>query len=202
MDYKKKEYNSKTLRDYATDFIKYDTICTQAPMGSGKTKNLIKLLDDKMYKNKKIIIVSFRRSLLREYINMLPDFKYYTDIKDRKIDLDTHKKLIIQADSLYRIRGEVDMLVIDECTYTFEHMVTYVKKFKSQCVSALEHLLSTSTKVLAIDALLNEDYVNIIAQYRENIIYTKNTYKYHSDKSVTMYGNNMQSFYNRIMESL
>ncbi|KAI7889659.1 origin of replication binding protein-domain-containing protein [Mucor mucedo] len=160
MDYKKKEYNSKTLRDYATDFMKYDTICTQSAMGSGKTKNLIKLLDE-MYKNRKITIVSFRRSLLREYRNMLPGFKYYTDIKDKKIDLDAHKKRLIQADSLYRISGEVDMLVMDECTFTFEHIVTYVKKFKSQCVSALEHLLSTSTKVLAIDALLNEDYRNL-----------------------------------------
>lgn len=202
MNYKKKEYNSNTLRDYATDFIKYDTICAQAPMGFGKTKQLIELLDKKEYKNKKIIIVSFRRSLLRQYKNNLPGFKYYTDIKDRKIDLDVNRNLIIQADSLYRIRGEVDLLVLDECTYTLDHAVTYIKKFKPQCVSAIEHLLSTSGKVLAIDALFTDDYVDIISSYRNNTIYTINTNQFHKNKSVTMYGNDFQLFYNRMIESL
>lgn len=202
MHYKKKEYNSKTLRDYATDFIKYDTICTQAPMGFGKTKNLITLLETNEYKNKKIIIVSFRRSLMKQYKKVLPSFSYYTQIKDRKIDLDTHRKLIIQADSLYRIRGEIDMLVMDECTYTLDHLVTYVKKFKSQCVNALEHLLHTSGKILAIDALFTDDYVNLFTQYRKKILYAVNTYKFHQNKNVVMYGNDFQSFFNKMMESL
>ncbi|KAI7873268.1 hypothetical protein K492DRAFT_212076, partial [Lichtheimia hyalospora FSU 10163] len=76
-------------------------------MGIGKTKQLVNLCNN----FNKVIIVTFRVSLGREFLNKFKGFTFYQDIKG-VIDLDLLDKVIVQIDSLWRVQGVADLLRI------------------------------------------------------------------------------------------
>jgi|GEM_PF-3718493 len=196
----KNKYESKYVNKYSPILDIYDTLGVKAAMGLGKTKNLVEYINSSNYE--KHCIITFRRTLANEYKRILPDFELYSDVKERNIDLDNHKNIIIQVDSLYRIRGIPDVLILDEFRYTVDHMVTGIKKFRERCIDAFNTLMHESEKVIALDALLNDDYMDLIKMYRNSIYYDINTYKKHADKKLTVYGNDIHKFMNSIIDSL
>ena len=121
-------YEDTKVRDY--NFSNgIDTLMIKANMGMGKTKKLHNLFKD--FRNKKIVIVSFRRTLDREYIKKFDGFMLYEDIKMSTYDTDIYDKMVVQIDSFYKIRGEIDLLVLDEFTYTTMHLVERAKNKES-----------------------------------------------------------------------
>ncbi len=116
-------YSSKNIKKY--EFKEnFNALCIKANMGIGKTKALEPLLK----KYNKVVIVSFRISLDKQYVNNFPDFELYSDIKENTYETDIHPKIVIQIDSLYKLMGEVDLFILDEMTYTLNHLVTSAKK--------------------------------------------------------------------------
>lgn len=178
---------------------KYDTIVTKSCMGTGKTKNINKLIENNKYK--KILIVSFRISLDEEYVRNFKDFKLYSTIGDKIYDIDINNKLVVQIDSLHKIRGSCDLLILDEFTYTTTHLVEYVKN-KSESYETLVNYLKLSPKVIISDAYLTEEDINWISLFRENILYINNEYKKHNNKKIRNFKTNSSEFMESIINDL
>lgn len=112
-------------------------------------------------------------------------------------------KYITQIDSLYKIGNEkYDLLVMDEVTYTLEHLVTFVK-YKKRCNDTLERLIKETNKVIVADALIDQNYINYFKLLgRENdIISYYYTHQPYLDKTYTMVKNEAELRY-QIMEAL
>ena len=74
-----------------------------------------------------ILIIYFRVSLGEEIHEKLKPhgFEFYADLKG-VIDLKKHPRLIIQIDSLHRIIGNIDLLVLDETESLLSHLCSSV----------------------------------------------------------------------------
>lgn len=93
--------------------ITIHSLMIRANMGIGKTKQLEKLVK----KDKKVIIILFRRSLCKTTSSLFDGFQLYSDIEPEFIDLNIYNKIVSQIDSIHRVFGEADLLVLDEFTY-------------------------------------------------------------------------------------
>lgn len=193
---KKIEKKSNILDTYNLDNV--DALCINAPMGSGKTKNINNLI--KKYKN--IIFVTFRVTLINQLSINFKEFEKYSDIDDKIINLDIHNKVITTIDSLHRIVGECDLLIIDEFTYTLSHLVEYVKEREMVYSTLTQYLKNKETKVIALDALMTEKDVEFLTFFKENIEYLKYNYKLHDNKIIHNYNNNLGLFFNKITKDI
>lgn len=192
------EYCSETIIPYEFGPT-YNTYCLRAGMALGKTKALEKLFSNKKYK--KILMISFRKSLDKTYINKFKDFKLYLDINEDTYDLDIHNKLVVQVDSLHKVRGSCDLLVLDEYTYTSFHLVDFVKE-RTQCYKTLKEYVQYTEHIIVLDAYLNNYHLEWFKQLGRKIYYVKNTFKKHKDKKVINYSNNLGSFINNLKENI
>lgn len=177
----------------------HDTIITKSCMGTGKTKNINELIKTNIYK--KILIVSFRITLDEEYVRNFEDFKLYSKIDSKIYDMEDHNKLVVQIDSLHKIRGSCDLLILDEFTYTSTHLVEYVKN-KTESYDTFINYINLSPKVIVSDAYLTNDDINWINLFRKNILYIKNEYKKHKDKKIINFKTNSYEFVNSILNDL
>lgn len=187
---------SNCIETYNLDNI--DALCINAPMGSGKTKNINNLINK--YNN--IIFVTFRVTLINQLSLNFKIFEKYSDIDDKIIDLNIHNKVITTIDSLHRIVGECDLLIIDEFTYTLSHLTEYVKEREMVYSTLSQYLYNKNTKVLALDALMNENDIEFLTYFKEKIKYIKYEYSLHSEKKIYNYNNNLSLFFKNINENL
>lgn len=196
---RKEIYNENYMREY--EFLNdIDTIAVKATMGLGKTKKLHNLFNK--YKNKKIVIVSFRITLDKEYINNFDDFKLYSDIKETTYDTDINNRIVVQIDSFHRIRGKIDLLVLDEFTYTAMHLVDRVKYKEAVYNTLLEYFNNISTKIIIMDALLDLETIKWVSKRNRKIHYIENKYSKHSDKIVYRYNDKIGLFTEKIIENI
>lgn len=99
-----------------------------APMKIGKTKTLFDFLKD-FERNARFIILSFRILFTTEFVakaNKNADLNIvsYRDCPGRTIDMSTYPRVMIQIDSLFRLKlGKVplDVVVLDESESLFQH---------------------------------------------------------------------------------
>lgn len=181
--------NQKLLKSYSNFINDNSTVYVRSNMGTGKTKQLYQYLkevnseqyiyDKKSYKfvdvnnttsngnKKKILFVTFRKSLGKKYDNDLQKFEYYLNIKDKKINADQHPNVIIQINSLHRITGIYDIIVFDEISYTLDMFLNYCKQ-RVSVFDALKHILKTSDKVICLDAFLSNREVTFINNLRKD----------------------------------
>lgn len=196
--YKKQIYNDYKMKEY--DFEGCDTLMVKACMGMGKTKNLKKIFND--YKDKVIVIVSFRITLDKEYINKFDNFILYSDIKENTYDTYFNKKLVVQIDSLHRIRGNIDLLILDEFMYTSTHLVEKVKYREAVYNTLYEYIENKETKIIVLDALLDHNCIKWFSKQKRKIKYIHNTYEKHDDKNIFLYGNSIGSFTEKIINEI
>lgn len=192
-------YEDINMKDYHYD-NGIDTILVKAAMGMGKTKKLKNLFN--YHKNKKIVIVSFRRTLDREYTQNFEGFMLYEDIQSGTFDTNIHNKMVIQIDSFHKIRGEIDLLVLDEFSYTTLHLVERAKYKDAVYNTLIQYIRNLDIKIISMDALLDEYIVKWFYHQRRCIKYVENTYKRHSDIEIINYKNKIGVFVNDIIENL
>lgn len=188
-------YNDKRIINYDFEEINTKTIALKANMGLGKTKELVNLCR----KYEKIIIVTFRVSLGKEFIHKFEEFEFYQDI-DKVIDLDLHPKIIVQIDSLSRIQGNCDLLVLDECQYNLIQLVQ--SNYREQSYNSLISYIKNTEYMIAIDALFNDDMIGYLYTLRNDLVYIENEYKFHNDKKVINHKNNIGIFEKTLFENL
>jgi hypothetical protein len=194
------EYSTETILPYKFEST-YDTYCLRACMGIGKTKGLNELFNNGIYK--KIVIISFRKTLDREYVNNFKDFELYLDINENEniYDLEKHNKIVIQIDSIHKLFGKCDLLVLDEYTYSCFHLVEFTKERK-QCYDTLKEYVQKTKHIIVLDAYLNGYYLKWFKELGRKIYFVKNNYKKHIDKEIINYSNNIGPFIEAIIKYL
>lgn len=192
-------YKSPQMKEYGFhDGV--NTILVKAGMGMGKTKMLKNLFKD--YEDKKIIIISFRKTLDKEYVNNFEGFTLYEDIKMQNYDTDIYNKIVIQIDSLYKLRGSVDLIVLDEFSYTSMHLITSVRHKEGVYNTLYEYISEKNHKVIVMDALLDLKILKWFYYERKHIYYMENEYEKHKDKIIYKYNNKVGVFIKSLMNNL
>lgn len=179
-----------------------NTLCIKATLGLGKTNTLYDFLRKTLLKKyKSCLIITFRVSLCEKYVQDLMSFTSYQDIEESYIDSEVNPFVIIQLDSLKRIRGNYDLIILDEVTYSLTHLVTSVES-KKRCYDILEQILYEDNHIITMDALFDNDWLQYLNSYGRRIEYINNTFSIHKNKKIINFKNNTTALYDKIRESI
>jgi hypothetical protein len=173
------EVNGFSSVSYIDLLNEYDTVFVKGNMGCGKTEKIRSLVP--LYKN--IVFVSSKKSLAYHFSKNYPEFVLYDD-SDMKgtIDIEQHHKVIIQVDSLKRLIGQVDLLIVDEMIDLTSQLLSSINKTDS--IIAFEDYVASSHKRLIMDANLNRiDFFSLLVKL-ENSIFVKDSKIYHTSKTI------------------
>lgn len=178
--------------------MNYRSVFIRAGMKMGKTKALKEFFkalerhaeeeaarEGKPVEYPSICILSFRITFTLELHSKLDGFKVYNDPELKKsINSRIARKLIIQVESLHRVEGLYDYVVLDESE-------SIIGQFGSNNVrnlpisdSRFQALITRSKKVICMDAYLGERTVEVIKAIRgseDMVIY------YNHHKNATEY---------------
>lgn len=200
-DYKENENFEKYF--YESKFIepinfseKYDTYIYKANMGMGKTESLKNIVNT----YEKVLIISFRISLDIQYVKQFEDFKLYSDINSY-IDMDIEKKVVVQINSLHKVMGNPDVIILDEITYTLDTLLS-LEKNRDNCYDVLKQYMSSNIKLIIMDALIEKDIMNWISSFNKKILYIENTYKKHTKLKVNYYKHYWSQFRNDMVKDI
>lgn len=181
---------------------KIDTFLLKSTMGSGKTNMVYDFLKYNININYfSVLIVTFRRTLCEKYLEDLPGFEIYEKINKYQINKNDNPFVIIQVDSLKRIRSDYDLIIFDEYTYTMDQLMCSAKS-KKMCFDVMTQLCQENNHMIFMDAMLEDYWVDYISSFNRNIKYVKNTYSIHKDKKIVNYGNNEINMIKKIKTSL
>lgn len=132
-----------------------DCLVVRSAMGTGKTKSVVDYLSKRP--KQRVLILSFRVSLDEELQRKFPGAVLYSDKEAQKDGYISAKILVCQIDSLYRVMGNYDILIIDETSYTLSHLCKFVKN-APDCWDALKNFTRQANSVILMDAFM-EDYI-------------------------------------------
>lgn len=146
--------NQNNIGSYLPRLAKSDIVFMRSNMMTFKTQNLKELLP--LYK--RILVVSFRVSLLDSYVDTFAgfDFKMYSDVNGKI----TEDKVFVQIDSLFRVIGSFELIIFDEAVYTLEHLNSFVKR-KHEVWDALTQQIQSAKKIIVCDALLDNATIDV-----------------------------------------
>jgi hypothetical protein len=177
---------SKWIPKYSSTLPIGDILVLKSNMGTGKTFGLREIFGD----YKRILIVTFRRTLGRKYIEDFKKdgFKFYLD-KSFKGEI-TGDRIVVQVDSLQKVFGEFDLLFLDEIKYVNQHRLNFPQEKIPISKALIQHIRS-STKVIAADGLMSNAHIDWLKGISGNkTVYTiHNTYERFQDKSCYTYYN-------------
>lgn len=177
-----------------------DTIMVDAGMGMGKTKQLHNLIN--YYKDKKIVIVSFRKTLDREYTRNFEGFMLYENITMSTYDTDFYDKMVVQIDSFYKVRGKIDLLILDEFSYTVMHLIHRAKHREAVYNTLLTYIRDLNNKIIVMDALMDDFMIKWFYHQKRKIQYVHNKYKRHNNIKIINYENKVGIFTDDIIKNL
>ena len=121
-------------------------------MGSGKTKQMVKFVNKNL--NFPVLIISCKISLANDLKSNFSDFEMYNL---ETTDMKTSKHLIIQAESLHRLKLDYDIVIIDEA-FSLRTQMFSMKTHKEHITVNQWTLLKqirTCSKVILMDADVN-----------------------------------------------
>jgi hypothetical protein len=176
-------YSEPILRD----FPDCRTLFIRAAMKMGKTKTLIKYLNN-FYSNNssdKIVILSFRQTFSNAIKTSLKNggqpFDLYSDFRG-EIDLNLRPKVILQVESFFRLltHAAPDLLILDESESIIEQLESGLSRNSSYTWAVFEWLIKYSKKIICMDAHLSRRTSNVIMKIRpnkSNTFYQINTFQ-------------------------
>lgn len=163
---------------------KYESLLVKAPCGMGKTESIIPFLNQ-IGLDVPILTITFRRTLagkqFDEYLKY--GFIKYDDEYVKKYGLIEAHRLIVQIDSLHKVRGHYPIIILDEVVYTLIHIMDFVKE-KESVWNALRYHICNSKTLFAADAFLSNDIIEMIELCGKKPYVYYNTYPKQSDKTV------------------
>jgi len=171
------KYISSNL--YSSYLKGYDIICLKSNMNTGKTYSLPTLFND----FKRIIVVYSRISLNVAIHNKWKQygFELYSNIKDHFINTNINNRIVVQIDSLHRVSGQCDLLILDEIETTHEHLCgSRLLEKTSECFHTLMSYTKNTPKIIMSDANLKDETINHLLQTRtqqNKTIKIQNTYQ-------------------------
>jgi hypothetical protein len=130
-----------------------------------------------------VVALTARRSQASDlHHQRIENFEEYRDLKDPRIDLSLHSKLIIQIDSLVRVDTErvqkIDLLVLDELETLLDQLYF---NGTPELVEAFSKILRLSTHIVIADAFLEPFAWELVAflagVHDDEIVHVTNSYK-------------------------
>ncbi|AMQ10530.1 putative helicase [Brazilian marseillevirus] len=157
-----------------------DCLIVRSAMGTGKTKAVVDYM--KQRPNERVLILSFRISLDEELQRKFPGAVLYSDARAQKNGYITSDILVCQIDSLYRVMGTYDILVIDETSYTLSHLCKFAKN-ASDCWDALKSFVKNAKSVILMDAFMADYIPKLFQSLGRETWCIENTWKPHEEKT-------------------
>lgn len=175
------EHRLPSLQQY---LINHDILCVKSDMNTGKTfqiENFVRNLPPES----RIVMFSFRRSLTNELYTSFEKYGFisYLDIDTYNI---SNNRIIVQIDSLYRVRGKYDYVILDEVVYTLNHLIRFPER-KKEIADNLIRLINNAKKIIVLDALLDDGVIDFLKSFNRSIMILHNTYKSFTNRTVNMY---------------
>jgi len=143
------KYNKKKM---IQDWMNSDkgVLKLKSPMGSAKSNGIDLVIKEAHKKGLKVILVSNRVSVAKDFIDKYNDMVFYQDPDADKGD----KSLVVQYDSLYRFKlSNYDIAIFDEYASLLLHHRGNLTT-NSNINAVMFNILSTTKKVLIADAFL------------------------------------------------
>lgn len=167
----------KCITEIYTDFVMHDfplhpSLCIKAEMKMGKTKALKKYINT--YFNgmvqPTIVMVSFRQTFSSSIASSFENFTLYSEVEGN-INLGVCNRLIIQVESLYRIKvsnssDPVDLVVLDESESIFQQFSSGLHKYFNASFAVFTWLIKTAQNVICMDANLGQRTINLLKLMR------------------------------------
>ncbi|AGC23085.1 DNA replication origin-binding helicase [Gallid alphaherpesvirus 1] len=156
-------------------------LIARAPMGSGKTTALIEWLAGFLdHQDRSAIVVSCRKSFTNSLCRRfqrdgLVGFATYLDCEKYIIDEISHRRLLVQLESLPRVSSVLldhyDVLVVDEVMSLMNQFFSPTVRKLRETEALFSLLLSNCQYIVAMDATINATLVEMLADLRgaENI---------------------------------
>nr|WRK65556.1 origin of replication binding protein [Marseillevirus futianmevirus] len=185
-------YNSSVSRPV---YFEKKCFAVRGAMGTGKTKALEMYL--KLHQQARVLSVTYRRTLARETSCNLPGFKNYEDEGSGQI---WGKRIVVQVDSLHRVFGQFDLLVLDEVTYTLSRLLCDVSE-KNACWRHFKHFVQNTPNILLMDKNLDQPTVDFFEKLGAPCYVSRNEYKAHSKKKVFVSPNFLE-FKEKLLDEL
>jgi hypothetical protein len=101
----------------------------------------------------------------KKYIEDMPDYEYYLNIKG-PISPEKNKNVVIQINSISRIIGIYDIIILDEISYTITTLINFYKK-KVKVFETLNELIFSCEKIICMDAGLIKNEINFVKNIRK-----------------------------------
>jgi len=163
-------YTEDSMRDYELK----PTLAVLAQMKLGKTKALrryiAKHFPSDSIETKVVRFVTFRQTFSRSIAENFPDFTVYNDVQG-DLDQIRHPRLIVQAESLHRIKmgtrpEPVDLVVLDEVESILAQFNSGLHKHLNAAFAMFQWMLRTAKHVVCMDANLSDRTYNTLLRMR------------------------------------
>lgn len=154
--------------------IDYVILVVQAVMGSGKTYRIEELLDTKIkgtnvYKYDRVLVltcrVSLADSLRARFKGRNIEFAMYNNPKEFN---GKNEKLIAQCESMFKITGPYDLLIVDEYM-TFARQLDSINTHKDNMSlnkARFESIVRDAKNIVLLDAFINSYDVDLYRKIR------------------------------------
>lgn len=157
-------YESPTLNDISHT----KTLYINAPMKIGKTKKLKQFID-KLDPTASICILSFRIFFSTHIHTMFEEeenpFILYKTIKG-DISPSTYKRVIIQVESLHRLKGVYDYVILDESESILSQFDSGNMMNMSFAIAHFTNLMKNAKQVICMDAFMSKRTIDVIRSMR------------------------------------
>ncbi len=181
--------NTKWLPDnfYTNHIQKHDTICIKSNMNTGKTYTLKNLFSDKST----VLFVYSRIALCESKFDELKShgFKIYNNLGDKRdtlkdseivkdlvINSEKYPRVICQIDSLWRVKGKYDIVVLDETEALVEHLVGSPHIKDKNSFNSLMMYSAWCKLLILADANLTDSTVKLFSGGRKSVVKVLNTW--------------------------
>ena len=186
--------NLNNVGSYINKLEQNDLLFIRSNMMTYKTQNLKELCSSGDYQ--KILYITFRCTLASAIEAEFQSFGFenYSKCKTTNGFFQNYPRLIVQIDSLHKVIGEYDLIVLDEFVYSRAHLHSFVKE-KNNCFNTLiQYIKQDSVKIIVMDALLDNDTIDFFKSYNKKTYILENKWVSFSGKEFEIFDNNEKPF--------
>ncbi len=156
-------YNSPFLREIKDE---EGVLYMKAPMKLGKTKCLKRYIEG-LPEDVTICFVSFRVAFSNAILSVMEGFTSYQDIQGTLNSI-VAPRLVVQVESLARVQGRYDLLVLDESESILSQFDSSCLKAKTAAIAVLAGMVASARRVICMDAMMTARTVEVIRKMRED----------------------------------
>ncbi len=185
------DYKQETMKDYPSPSGDFSTLVIKAGKGVGKTEALVKHLL-KHYDNAVMVALSHRETFAAELSRQLPGFAVYKQVKESRISLIDHSRVIVQMESLHRLdfddltnqNGRVNLLILDESESILSQLSSKLFRRFNEAWANFDWLIKFSEHIIALDAHISDRTLDLLVNRQGPKSFITNTYirPGHTDK--------------------